>query len=68
MASLAARRGSVLGMSTLAYTDLMGVRSSAFMLLFVFTGISVLWLHVGERVRRKRSIEAPVAPLAEVQS
>lgn len=48
--------------------DLTGVRSSAFMLLFVFTGVSVLWLHVGERVRRKRSIEAPVAPLAEVQS
>ncbi len=48
--------------------DFTGIRSSAFMLLFGFTSISVLWLHVGERVRRKHALETPVAPLVEVQS
>jgi MFS transporter, NNP family, nitrate/nitrite transporter len=49
--------------------DLTGLRSSAFLLLFVFTTVSVIWLHAGERVRRRRSLPAPVPVpvLAEVE-
>jgi len=35
--------------------DLTGVRSSAFLLLFFVTTISVVWLQIGERARRRRS-------------
>ena len=38
--------------------DLTGVRSSAFMLLFVVTSISVVWLHLGERKRRRALVPA----------
>ena len=49
--------------------DLTGLRSSAFLLLFVFTTVSVIWLHAGERVRRRRTLPAPVPVpvLAEVE-
>jgi NNP family nitrate/nitrite transporter-like MFS transporter len=38
--------------------DLTGVRSSAFMLLFAVTSISVVWLHLGERKRRRALVLA----------
>lgn len=38
--------------------DLTGVRSSAFMLLFVVTSVSVVWLHLGERKRRRAVVLA----------
>lgn len=41
--------------------DLTGVRSSAFLLLFLVTTISVVWLQFGERVRRRRNVTAPLA-------
>lgn len=41
--------------------DLTGVRSSAFLLLFLVTTISVVWLQFGERVRRRRNVVAPLA-------
>jgi NNP family nitrate/nitrite transporter-like MFS transporter len=49
--------------------DLTGLRSSAFLLLFVFTTVSVIWLHAGERVRRRRTlpVPVPVPVLAEVE-
>jgi NNP family nitrate/nitrite transporter-like MFS transporter len=40
--------------------DLTGLRTSAFMLLFAVTTVSVIWLQVGERSRRReRSLVAP---------
>lgn len=36
--------------------DLTGVRSSAFLLLFVVTTISVVWLQLGERSRRRSRV------------
>jgi NNP family nitrate/nitrite transporter-like MFS transporter len=38
--------------------DLTGIRSSAFMLLFAVTSISVVWLHLGERKRRRALVLA----------
>lgn len=38
--------------------DLTGIRSSAFMLLFVVTSVSVVWLHLGERKRRRALVLA----------
>lgn len=43
--------------------DLTGIRSSAFFLLFVFTTVSVIWLHLGERVRRRRAVALELAPV-----
>ncbi len=48
-----------------ALVDLTGIRSSAFMLLFAFTTISVVWLQFGERARRREQAELPLAALAE---
>lgn len=48
--------------------DLTGRHSSAFMLLFCFTTISVVWLHVVGRARRRQAIAAvPVPAMVEVQ-
>lgn len=41
--------------------DITGVRSSAFLLLFLVTTLSVVWLQIGERSRRRK----PVAHLSE---
>jgi NNP family nitrate/nitrite transporter-like MFS transporter len=40
--------------------DLTGIRSTAFMLLFIVTTVSVIWLQAGERSRRRRAAEISV--------
>jgi MFS transporter, NNP family, nitrate/nitrite transporter len=43
--------------------DLTGIASSAFMLLFVVTTVSVIWLQAGERVRRRRAEQLVLEPV-----
>jgi MFS transporter, NNP family, nitrate/nitrite transporter len=45
--------------------DLTGIRSSAFMLLFVFTTVSVVWLQISERSRRRERASIPLNAVAE---
>jgi NNP family nitrate/nitrite transporter-like MFS transporter len=45
--------------------DLTGVRSSAFMLLFAATTVSVIWLQASERTRRRRLEMAPALEIAQ---
>lgn len=45
--------------------DLTGIRSSAFLLLFAFTTVSVVWLQISDRSRRRGRAERPLNTVAE---
>lgn len=45
--------------------DLTGIRSSAFLLLFAFTTVSVVWLQISDRSRRRSRAERPLNAVAE---